>query len=189
MKGLGQNPRFHMLYWTNNSSVFQPCCKKWVKKAPSPSSVPPNNMFEWNWNSSKPSSSRPNFAGIGPIVYDSFHWKQAIVGENVPFFVKQIQIWHLLQAWPFILFGLSASTRCLTKNNGTNPRSNTLFGTTSLCMPRWRGRGWVKYVKIVYIQLFLIRLIKYKHTQSIWMCTNPCVSRRRQLKCYFGNYK
>ena len=163
-----------MLYLTNNTSVFQYRCKRWVKHAPSPSSVSPNNMFEWKWNSAKPNSSRPNFAGTRPAIYDSFHWKQAIAGARIPSFVKQIQIWHLLHASPFKLFGLSTLTRCFTKNNGTGPKSNTLFGTTSLCMPRWHERGWVTPVRIgAYSTETLLKEIQlYLKIRTIFVSVN-----------------
>ena len=39
--------------------------------------------------------------------------------------------------------------RCLTKNNGINPRFNTLFGMSSLCMPRLLGLGWLIWSSLV----------------------------------------
>ena len=85
-------------------------------------------------------SSCTSFVGLRWVTMISFHWEQAFLGERTPkHFVKKIKFWMCgITLW---LNQSKCNKRVFNKNNGMNPRLNTLFGITSLCMPMQFGLG------------------------------------------------
>ena len=81
--------------------------------------------------------------------YDNFHQKQTLYGERIPKdFVKKIKIGTFSATLRFGRFGLSVTIGCSTNKYGINPRLNTLWGMTLLCLPRWLGLGWLHMLRL-----------------------------------------
>lgn len=117
------------------------------------------------------------FRGVRTCNYNSFHWKQALFGERIGNnFVKSIKIWHLLRNVMPWTVGSSVMLGCTPNNKCTSPRVNTIFGMTSLCMPKVTWTRVNTFAKIsAYRAEALLKGIDQSWGPRNVLCRSGCI--------------